>query len=284
MAREVTYLLLPVLLVLLASGPWAQMAELLRELEGETISVRCQYQCYQGSRRKVWCRQTSVDRCAILVGSSRPRAWESRHSIQDDRISCHFTVTMTALTVKDSGFYWCGIHESYGTVILRIIHLMVSQASTRPAPRSTRTPALASATRPVIDSPPSHWKFIIPGVVVATLLLMALALLMALYLRKARGRARKGEDGSHHDYDNIAAQKEPTGFNQQIVSDEDTGAICYASLIHLNQFSPEDSIYANTNHNLKPTPDPLLFVEYASITGNGPQPSKSAAPEGEPRN
>ncbi|XP_008571663.1 PREDICTED: trem-like transcript 4 protein [Galeopterus variegatus] len=327
MAGEVTYLLLPVLLVLLASGSWAQMAELLHKLEGETISVRCPYQCYQASRRKVWCRQTSVDRCFTLVDSSRPRAWGSRYFIQDDRNSCHFTVTMTELTVKDSGFYWCGIHESY-RIILGIIHLMVSQGTVNDIPTPSSQPSISSHSLLTVPnapnnytatdaqlsgegmSPPSHWKFIIPGVVVAALLLLALALLMALYLRKARGRAGKGEDGSHHVYDDIAAQKEPTlsapkratdhcsrdlynghlvffdsqGFSQPMVSDEDTEAICYASLIHLNQFSHEDSIYANTNPNLKPTPDPLLSVEYASITGNGPRPSKSAAPEGEPRN
>lgn len=57
-------------------------------------------------------------------------------------------------------------------------------------------------------------------------------------------------------------------------SDEDTGAICYASLTHLNQFGSEDTIYVNTQPNLKPMPDPLLTVEYASIAGTRPQPSK----------
>jgi hypothetical protein len=73
-------------------------------------------------------------------------------------------------------------------------------------------------------------------------------------------------------------------FDQKIISDEDTGAICYASLTHLNHVGPEDSIYVNTYPNPKPTPDSLLSVEYASITGSRCQLSTSAALDGEPRN
>lgn len=37
------------------------------------------------------------------------------------------------------------------------------------------------------------WKAIIAGVAVAILLLLGLAILVVLYLRKARGKARNGE-------------------------------------------------------------------------------------------
>lgn len=149
------------------------------------------------------------------------------------------------------------------------------------------------------QSPQGNWQLIVPSSTLGVLLVLVLILLMILYFRKARRSAAKGEDKSHHIYNNIAVQKEPGtehrkdlsprqrqsqlswGSDQQKGSDEDTGAICYASLIHLNQFGPEDSIYVNTQPKLKPMPDPLLTVEYACIPGTRPQPTKSTAPDRE---
>ncbi|XP_027627721.1 CMRF35-like molecule 5 [Tupaia chinensis] len=279
MAWEATHLLLPVLLVLLVSGSWAQM---LHRLEGEALSVRCEYDYYLHSKVKVWCRQTGR-RCQVLVDSSRRVA--SRYSIRDNPTLNRFTVTMTELMVNDSGRYSCGIYSSWITV-LKTITLVVSQAPASPAIRSSKTTVPASTTSPVIVSTQDNLKFIIPSVVVAALLLLLLILLVVLYLRKVRGRARKGEAESYHVYNELSVQKETTGFHEQMVSDEDAEDIHihYASPIHLNHFGTEDSIYVNIQARPKPPPDPFLTVEYASIAGNRPQPSQLTALEGEPRN
>ncbi|KAK1338431.1 hypothetical protein QTO34_001547 [Cnephaeus nilssonii] len=60
----------------------------------------------------------------------------------------------------------------------------------------------------------------------------------------------------------------PHGSNQQIGSGKDTGDIHYASFTHLEPFGLENPIYVNTRPGPKPTPDPFLDVEYASITKN----------------
>ncbi|XP_012616253.2 uncharacterized protein LOC105869150 isoform X1 [Microcebus murinus] len=291
MAWGATCLLWPVLLVLLASASWAQKVEILSAVEGETVSVICPYQQSQRRQGKSWCRWTGNKSCVIVVASPMTVAPEPRFSIQDNVSSGVFTVTMTELRVKDSGFYSCGIYNRHGIFITSYHRLVVSQASTPPTTRSTRstrrTTVLASATSPVTESLPDDQKFIILGVVVAVLLLLVLTLvlILVLYLRKARARAGKDEEDSHHIYDDLSVQKEETtGFAQQMGSGEDTGNICYASLIHLNHASPEDSIYANTLPNLQPMPDPILSVEYASITRSGPQSSKSAALEEGPGN
>ncbi|XP_020012882.1 natural cytotoxicity triggering receptor 2 isoform X1 [Castor canadensis] len=290
MAWEASSLLSPILLVLLASGSWAQDTELLQALEGTTISVTCQYKPSQHSKLKIWCRRMAHSSCTILVDSSNTMPGGLRYSIQNHPASSYFKVTMTELRVKDSGFYHCLVSEYSLTFpsILRTIHLVVSKASTPLTTRRTRmTIAPFSATSPVPDSPPGNrkWKFIVAGVTVAILLLLGLAALVGLYLRKVRGTGRKGENESHHIYDGISNGKEgTTHFDQKIISDEDTGAICYASLTHLNHVGPEDSIYVNTYPNPKPTPDSLLSVEYASITGSRCQLSTSAALDGEPRN
>ncbi|KAI5936072.1 Trem-like transcript 4 protein [Manis javanica] len=269
MAWEATYLLPPILLVLLASGSWEQNPE-LNKLEGETVSVRCPYKPQQDLNKvKIWCRQTSAYTCTMLAAHPRLKAelWETRYSIQDDLRSGYFTVTMADLRVKDTGFYWCGIYESPGIFILRTIHLVVSQASTLPTPRSTRrTTTWTSTTSPAIDSPPNNRNLVVFSATVAVSLLLVLTFLIVLCLWKGRGRARKGEDEFHHTCDisaheETAAHRKDTslarnesqlswGSDQQMGSGKDPGAICYASLAPLKYFGPEDSIY----HCWKQTP------------------------------
>ncbi|MBZ3886939.1 Trem-like transcript 4 protein [Sciurus carolinensis] len=274
MAQEATYLIPPILLVLLASGSWAQDREFLQKLEGETIVLRCQYSHHQRSKVKSWCRKMSANWCAVLVDSYRT---VPRYSIQDHHASGYFNVTVTGLRVNDSGVYYCGVSEYPRIYVLRIIQLVVSKEGKAGL-------QLPSPGWFLFLSPPGNWKwtFISSGLVVAVLLL-GLIVLLVLYLRKAQGRDRKGEKESHDIYEDTADQKQKaSGFHRQSISDEDTGAICYVSLIHLNHCGPEDSIYINTHPNpqLKPRPDPFQSVEYASIAGKRPAPSTLDALDG----
>ncbi|XP_022359542.1 trem-like transcript 4 protein [Enhydra lutris kenyoni] len=300
MAWDATCLLPPVLLVLLASGSWGQKPELLHHLEGESFSVKCPYQPQKGSGAvKFWCRWDLPRTCTLLATSPQLQG-KPRNSIEDNVRWGYFIVTMTELRVEDSGSYSCGIYKSFGIFFHRNIHLVVSRASTLRTARSTSgTTAWTSVTSPVTDSPQGNWQLIVPSSTLGVLLVLVLILLVILSFRKARRSAAKGEDKSHHIYNNISVQKEQStghrkdlsprqrrsqlswGSDQQKGSDEDTGAICYASLIHLNQFGPKDSIYINTQPKLKPMPDPLLTVEYACIPGTRPQPTKSTAPDRE---
>ncbi|XP_045150709.1 trem-like transcript 2 protein [Echinops telfairi] len=100
-------------------------------------------------------------------------------------------------------------------------------------------------------------------------------------IRNFHLKVYQGENESHHICDNVSVQKEMSvGLDRQMGSKEDTGDICYASLIHLNHLGTEDTIYANTHPTWRCPPDPFLFVEYASVTGNKPPPPKPAVPEG----
>ncbi|XP_027250324.1 natural cytotoxicity triggering receptor 2-like [Cricetulus griseus] len=281
MAWEATYLLSAILLVFLASGSWAQGTVVLQTVEGQTIFVDCKYDPSQRFKEKIWCQQAPEETCKILVSSLGRDAQRSRYFIQDHAVSNFFTVTMTALKMRNSGLYYCGILESHRKIsVLRSVHLVVSKAPTT-RKTSWMTTALASATSPVVDSPPDNWmwKVIIGGVAVAILLVLGLVVLVVLYLRNARGKAQKVENKCHHIYEDFPGQKEETtGFNQQILSSDDTETICYASLIHLNHVSPQDSISSNSH------PDPKLSVEYASISRSRLQSSKAAALEVEPGN
>ncbi|XP_058409938.1 trem-like transcript 4 protein [Diceros bicornis minor] len=150
MAWEATYLLPPVLLVLLASGSWEQKPEMLHKLEGEMMSVRCPYQPWQGlNKMKIWCRKISVYSCDETVTNFQK---VPRHSIQDYPGSGYFIVTKTELRVEDSGTYWCGISKSSRILLLRAIHLVVSKgAPGRPQPGPL--PSSLSLTGTVTPSP-----------------------------------------------------------------------------------------------------------------------------------
>ncbi|XP_023602411.1 CMRF35-like molecule 1 [Myotis lucifugus] len=198
---------------------------------------------------------------------------------------------MTLLRVKDSGLYLCRIYESSQIINLRAIRLAVSPAPTPPTTTTTKTTrttgttgttAGTSAISPVIDSPSGHGNVIL-SVMVVLLLLLVLALLVILYFWQRR-RARAGEGKAHHIHgisthedetvhrtDPPARQRDSQlswGSDKQLGSGKDTGDIHYASFTHLDPFSLEDPIYINTRPGLRPTPDPFLTVEYASITKN----------------
>lgn len=283
MAWEATYLLSSMLLLLLASGSWAQNPEVLQTWEGKNVSVKCEYDPRYHFNVKTWCKEVSEVACPPLVSSVSRGARKLRFSIQEDSQFSFFTVTMTELKTADSGIYHCGFFGNRRNFIytLRSIHLVVSKAST-PHTTTRMTTALASTHSPVIDSSPDKpmWKVIIAGVLVATLLVLGLVILVVLYLKKPREKAQNVGNKCHHIYEDFSGQKEETtNFNQQVLSSEDTENICYASLIHLNHVSPQGSQYRNT----QPSGDPILSVEYASISRNGLRSSKSNAQEVETR-
>ncbi|XP_014388453.1 PREDICTED: natural cytotoxicity triggering receptor 2-like [Myotis brandtii] len=142
MAWEATYLLPLVLLVLLAAGSWEQQPELLQKLEGEEVSVRCDYPPQNSSKPKTWCRITTEGTCTSLVNHPRlgQEPGDPRFVIRDYPGQGYFTVTMAALAEKDSGLYWCGFYEYPQIDILRAIHLTVSPALTQASNVTAQVP------------------------------------------------------------------------------------------------------------------------------------------------
>ncbi|KAM7318564.1 hypothetical protein ACRRTK_021676 [Alexandromys fortis] len=130
MAWEDTYLLSPILLVLLASGSWTEDAELLPTVEGQTIFVKCQYNSSQHLKEKIWCQKTQTESCKVLVSSLSTDTQWPKFFIQEYPKSHFFTVTMTTLTVRDSGLYFCGIYDNHRAIaVLRRFYLVVSKDS-----------------------------------------------------------------------------------------------------------------------------------------------------------
>uniref|UniRef100_A0A8C8UJ49 Ig-like domain-containing protein n=1 Tax=Peromyscus maniculatus bairdii TaxID=230844 RepID=A0A8C8UJ49_PERMB len=103
--------------------------------------------------------------CKLLVSSLSTDAQQSKFSIWDYPDYQFFTVTMTALTVRDSGPYFCGVAENRRTIfILRNIYLKVSKdcslwSLTAPTPptaswrtTSLNQPSISSLRRVSISS------------------------------------------------------------------------------------------------------------------------------------
>ncbi|XP_059137423.1 triggering receptor expressed on myeloid cells 1-like [Peromyscus eremicus] len=83
----------------------------------------------------------------VLLASGAQR---SKFSIRDYPDSQFFNVTMTALTVRDSGLYICGIAENLKRIsILRNIHLEVSKDSSG-LPTLSITPTTIPTKAPIL--------------------------------------------------------------------------------------------------------------------------------------
>ncbi|XP_021073920.1 triggering receptor expressed on myeloid cells 1-like isoform X2 [Mus pahari] len=128
MAWDPTSLLSPVLLLLLASGSWAEDLEFYPAQEGETVSVTCWYDPLYRYNEKIWCKQIE-SLCHPSVTSVSTGDKKLRFSIQQSSQFNSFTVTMTDLKIDDSGFYRCGIVANNTSVFLRTILLVVSKGN-----------------------------------------------------------------------------------------------------------------------------------------------------------
>ncbi|XP_037376789.1 trem-like transcript 4 protein isoform X2 [Talpa occidentalis] len=143
----------PVLLVLLASGSWAESApEVFHGVVGDTFTVQCVYTPDQGPYRpKSWCLQTKPGWCNRVVTSSKPRAsaQDSRHVIWDAPDIGIVTILTIQMKENDTGIYWCGSYNASSNkiTIFKKFNLIVSPATTT-SPVMTST-WLPSTTVPV---------------------------------------------------------------------------------------------------------------------------------------
>ncbi|XP_037000558.2 CMRF35-like molecule 9 isoform X2 [Artibeus jamaicensis] len=85
----------------------------IRGSEGDTVSILCTYGEKLRNHQKYWCRKAGIlfERCSgtIYARADGRENTEGRVSIQDSPRELRFNVTLRALTLEDSGEYWCGI-------------------------------------------------------------------------------------------------------------------------------------------------------------------------------
>lgn len=85
-------------------------------LEGDSLTVKCQYSPGWETHEKWWCRGAAWSSCKFVVKTTEPEkeVKNGRVSIRDNRKSRTIAVTMEKLRLNDADTYWCGI-ERFGT-------------------------------------------------------------------------------------------------------------------------------------------------------------------------
>ncbi|XDV16708.1 hypothetical protein PO909_016299, partial [Leuciscus waleckii] len=80
---------------------------------GEHLNITCHYNSDLKNKIKFFCKGSVPSLCetsAIKVSSETNS--NGRFSLRDDESAGVFTVTITDLTLEDSGIYWCGAGET----------------------------------------------------------------------------------------------------------------------------------------------------------------------------
>ncbi|XP_039394299.1 triggering receptor expressed on myeloid cells 1-like isoform X1 [Mauremys reevesii] len=282
---ELRFLLL---LLLCISGFQAQLYDAMESrAEGQSLVVKCNYgSWYYRPTLKTWC-QVRGEICTSLVSTSytsdgyHNKVTSGRATIEDHTGNGIVTITMEKLQVQDSGVYWCARYYPPSTVYrLMTIKLDVSKATTTsvvPVTSSTGHTSLVLSTAsagvtPADRSLLSKRDFIILGVVLGVLFILALIGLVILCTRKSKQLKTRGDGQAETIYEE--PRNDTVGFSNMNDTKDDKQEmpqdLKYATLAFQSRPSPRESVYANitpsraleTPHTGSPT-DP---VEYASIS------------------
>ncbi|KAK1149777.1 CMRF35-like molecule 5 isoform X2 [Acipenser oxyrinchus oxyrinchus] len=121
-------------------------AEVFYGIEGRNVKIDCPYQPEYNENEKYLCHTRWIPNNA-LISSGEPETLvtEGRFSLYDNRSARVFTVTITELTQKDAGTYYCGIKIDWSTDKYTEVEVTVNKAPKTP-PTTTR--ATRSSTTP----------------------------------------------------------------------------------------------------------------------------------------
>ncbi|XP_067387726.1 CMRF35-like molecule 6 [Emydura macquarii macquarii] len=291
---ELRFLLL---LLLLFYIPAQEHEAVESRVEGQSLSIECRYDAQDYSNiRKTWC-QPKGEICSALVstsytsaGSYQNKGTSRRATIEDDTWNGIddtqkgvVTITMEKLQVDDSGVYWCACYYPPNTYQIIEVKLDVTKApstSDVPVTRSTghTSPVLSTASAELTPTDSSHQPnentFIILGVVLGLLFILALIGLVVLCTRKSRQLKSRGDGQAEDIYEEprnapgsqgFHNMKDPKDDKQEMPQD-----LNYVTLDFKSSSSPKESVYANimasqaleTPHTWSPS-EP---VEYANIS------------------
>ncbi|KAL3996106.1 cytoplasmic tRNA 2-thiolation protein 1 [Sarotherodon galilaeus] len=97
----------------------------IESYEGYSESINCPYENQYRNNLKYICRGNRPSTClqqALITSNNRENA---RFSLDDEKMSRIFTVTISSLTQSDSGYYLCGVqtnsdHDVFSAVELRV--------------------------------------------------------------------------------------------------------------------------------------------------------------------
>ncbi|XP_045570465.1 LOW QUALITY PROTEIN: CMRF35-like molecule 5 [Salmo salar] len=198
-------LLVPTLkIVLLLAAVWSVCtAELItvEGYEGGKAEIRCPYREEWRSHQKYLCKGV----CPVLnkdkvikTEAGENSASKGRYSLKDNREESVFIVTITNLTLKDAGRYWCGVETATWKpdhyVEINLIVSEVSPALSSPPTTTTSPPTATSMSSPSpssMSSPSPNRSGESVVIIVSGTLVMLLLVLVVSLLIVYRGKFNK---------------------------------------------------------------------------------------------
>ncbi|XP_056128063.1 polymeric immunoglobulin receptor-like [Rhinichthys klamathensis goyatoka] len=118
---------------------------------GQHLNISCRYNRDLKNNIKFMCKGSDPSLCetsAIKVSSETNS--NGRFSLRDDKSAGVFTVTITELTLEDSGIYWCGAGETgLKNKWISVTHLIINNGT------SAKTSPKPTTTAPVYTSKPA---------------------------------------------------------------------------------------------------------------------------------
>ncbi|CAM4587071.1 unnamed protein product [Leuciscus chuanchicus] len=154
--------------------------------EGRSVTVQCLYSKNLRSSEKRWCRSGNWNSCMVTDSEG---TFSSRNVLIHDDKNSMFTVTLTQLEMRDSGWYWCGAGQQHGAVHVSVTPQATTRATVSPVQylkTTGRTPSVMGTNDP--HSRPV-WEHLL---VVCGIVLLVMTVSLALWkLRKHYKKKQK---------------------------------------------------------------------------------------------
>ncbi|XP_058863769.1 CMRF35-like molecule 8 isoform X3 [Acipenser ruthenus] len=173
-------------------------AEVFYGIEGGNVKIDCPYQPEYNDNKKYLCH-TRWMLINALISSGEPETLvtKGRFSLYDNRSASVFTVTITELTQKDAGTYYCGVDINWSTDKYTEVKVTVNKAPKTPptttrATRSSTTPSTTTVkgntdngqTRDCTSSSPAGLEVIIGGALGAMLFVFLMTIMIYCFTKK----------------------------------------------------------------------------------------------------
>uniref|UniRef100_A0A087XPF9 Ig-like domain-containing protein n=1 Tax=Poecilia formosa TaxID=48698 RepID=A0A087XPF9_POEFO len=93
--------------------------------EEGSVTISCPYDSQSVNKLKFFCRGNRPSTCLQQAVITSSNTQDGRFRLSDDRKSGIFTVTISSLTLKDSGSYLCGVQRNSGFDVFTAVELEV---------------------------------------------------------------------------------------------------------------------------------------------------------------
>uniref|UniRef100_A0A3B5QNL3 Ig-like domain-containing protein n=1 Tax=Xiphophorus maculatus TaxID=8083 RepID=A0A3B5QNL3_XIPMA len=90
-----------------------------------SVTISCPYDSQSINKLKFLCRGNRPSTCRQQAVITSSNTQNGRFRLSDDRKSRIFTVTISSLTLKDSGSYLCGVQRNSGFDVFSAVELKV---------------------------------------------------------------------------------------------------------------------------------------------------------------